>query len=115
MTDVTLVTIGNGAAVELFDREFQEVLANIADPNTDAKTPRKITITVTIKPSDDREMAAAAIQVASKLATAKPAPVHLYFGLDGERYVAKQVNPAQPEMDFGITESNVMSLTGGEK
>ena len=34
---VTLSNIANGAAVELFDHELKKVMANIKDPNADAK------------------------------------------------------------------------------
>lgn len=45
---VTLVSIGGGAAVELFDIELERVLANIKDVNTDPKTRRRITLVVDI-------------------------------------------------------------------
>lgn len=38
---VNLETIGEGAAVELFNKAFEEVLENIKDQNTKAATRRE--------------------------------------------------------------------------
>jgi hypothetical protein len=57
MHEVSLVTIGGGAAVELFDDALKEALRNIADPNTEAKTPRDIVLKVRIRPSESRDCA----------------------------------------------------------
>ena len=50
-TRVTLATIGNGAALDLFEHEFQRVIANIADINTNPKQKRKINLEVEITPA----------------------------------------------------------------
>jgi hypothetical protein len=39
---VTLVTLANGAAMELFDSELSKVVENILDPNTLPDTVRKV-------------------------------------------------------------------------
>jgi hypothetical protein len=52
---MSLATIKDGAAVEMFDLALARVLANVADINTDIK-PRKITLTVTITPNKDRSI-----------------------------------------------------------
>ena len=54
---VTLDTLGGGALSELFTAELNRVLANIADPNTDEKAKRSISINVTLKPNRDRDIA----------------------------------------------------------
>lgn len=60
---LSLVTIRGGAAVEMFDRQLDRVMQNIADINTDKK-PRKIIVEVAIAPVDDaRSMVAFAINV----------------------------------------------------
>jgi len=59
-----LDTVGGGALIELFERDLQQVLGNIADPNTSAKSMRKITMEIVFKPDEDRK--AATITVASK-------------------------------------------------
>lgn len=55
---IGLTTICHGGVPEVFDRELRAVLANITDPNTDAEKTRKITITFTFTPHEDRSGAA---------------------------------------------------------
>lgn len=48
--------IGKGALQEIFDYEFDKVLKNIKDINTDPKATRKIGIEITIKPDEKRNL-----------------------------------------------------------
>ena len=52
--EISLTTICEGAVPEVFARELKEVLANIADPNTDPERARGITLKFTLKPYEDR-------------------------------------------------------------
>ena len=52
--EISLTTICEGAVPEVFARELKEVLANIADPNTDPERARGLTLKFTIKPYEDR-------------------------------------------------------------
>lgn len=63
---VDLSTICGGALPELFARELQDVMANIADPNTDPKKPRQIKITVDVYPRQDRKNCDLEMGVTSK-------------------------------------------------
>lgn len=49
--------ICNGALQEVFDYELEKVLANIKDINADTKTARKLTIEITLKPNEKRNIA----------------------------------------------------------
>lgn len=51
---MTLSNIGKGALAELFDRELQDVLANIRDPNSDIKKSSLITVKIAIEPDENR-------------------------------------------------------------
>lgn len=51
---LSLVNLGGGAAVEMFDEALEKVLENILDPNTEAKTKRVITLKMTISPAENR-------------------------------------------------------------
>ena len=44
--NLNLAEMANGAFMEQFNIELKKVLANIADPNTDPKKARKITLVV---------------------------------------------------------------------
>lgn len=89
--DVSLANLAGGAAIERFDLELENVLRNIMDPNTPAKTKRKIKLTVTIAPSDDRDYAHTEILCESTMAplTSFSIPLHIGIGVDG-RAIARQ-------------------------
>lgn len=106
---VTLASIGNGAALELFDHELKHVIANIGDPNTTAKTKRHINIKVTIQPDDDRGIGFATVEVTSKLAGVKPVSSTMYFGKKDGELVAVQSNFNQPGI-FDKEKSNIEPL-----
>ena len=63
---VSLSNLCGGAIEEVFQREFAEVLANIADINTDAEAKRKITLEFTIQPFEDRSGAQVTFACKSK-------------------------------------------------
>lgn len=114
---VTLASIGNGAALELFDHELKNVIANIADVNTDAKAKREIHIKVIIKPDDERNIGFASLEVKSKLAGVKPVASTMYFGKKDGEFVASQHNFSQPTF-FDKDKSTITPLTavsGGRK
>lgn len=54
---VTLLQLSQGAAGELFDDEFEKVLRNILDINTDPKAKRKISLEIELAPAESREVA----------------------------------------------------------
>lgn len=116
---VTLASIGNGAALELFDKELQAIIANIADPNTSAKSKREISIKVTIQPDEDRGIGFATLEVKSKMASVKPVSSTMYFGKKEGKLVAVQNNFAQPGIfDDPNEKSNIQPLTavsGGKR
>ena len=69
---LNLAEMAQGAFMEQFHRELGQVLANIADPNTDPKKARKITLTMTLKPDENRDVVAVETQSKSSLVPAKP-------------------------------------------
>lgn len=52
--EIGITTICEGGVNEVFQREFNEVLKNVADPNTDPEGVRRLTLTFTIRPHEDR-------------------------------------------------------------
>ncbi|OHX28346.1 hypothetical protein Javan273_0038 [Streptococcus phage Javan273] len=63
-----LSAIGEGGLQEKVDKELEKVFDNILDPNTDTKTARKLTITLTMKPDDTRQTVGTSMEVKSTLA-----------------------------------------------
>jgi hypothetical protein len=98
---VTLATLGQGAAGELFEKELQEVLKNIADVNTDPKAKREVLLRVSITPNDEREMGDTVVSVVSKLAPVRKVKTLLFLGRRQGRLVAVESNPKQLTFDEG--------------
>jgi len=97
---VSLGNIGEGAIIEKFDDEFQRVIKNISDPNTDLST-REVTLKCSIKPSDNREMCEIVISFKSKLGGVKSYKGMIFVGMDPERgYVARE--PANRQMGLPL-------------
>lgn len=68
---IDLEQFADGAMAERFNAELQKVLENIADPNTDAKKVRKLTLTVAFKSADDkRDVVQVSVQAKTTLAPA---------------------------------------------
>jgi len=51
----SVLEMAKGALIEQFNTEFVKIGSNILDPNTDATKARKITLTLTFKPDENRE------------------------------------------------------------
>ena len=107
MQDVTLLNIAQGAAQELFEREKQRVLNNIADPYTEAKAPRSIQLKVAFKPNPERDYAIVEVTVSSKLAATSGTAAPVFIGVtedeNGEpKIVMRQQDIAQKEL--GLTQ-----------
>lgn len=96
---VSLETIGRGAGVETFNHEFERVLENIRDVNTDPETKREVTLKVTLKPSEDRQAVAVTIAASSKLAPVKAVGTVIYVGRRDGQTVATEYDPQQRSID----------------
>lgn len=94
MEGVTLDTIGHGALAELFAEELKKVLANIADPNTDEKAKRAISITVSFKPQA-RDVADIEVRCKSTLAGLTMVKSQLFMGKHQGRLIAVENDPRQ--------------------
>lgn len=56
MIKLTVESLYGGGAVERFHGELEKAIANIVDPNTPAKKPRKVKLEMIIKPNEHRNM-----------------------------------------------------------
>lgn len=114
LTELKLETLAGGAALELFDRELQEVLKNIQDPNTEAEKARAIHVKVTLSPSEDRDRADVALEVKSKLAPPKPVKSLVHMGEKDGRLVAVSYDPRQSDL-FRETDEGIVPIERAEK
>ncbi|WP_409068880.1 replication terminator protein [Clostridium caseinilyticum] len=81
---INLETFADGALAEKINMALKEVLENIADPNTDYKTKRKLTVDMTFVSGEDRELTEVSIVAKPKLAPTKPLAAKIVIGTDGK-------------------------------
>jgi len=94
----SIVNLLSGGIVEMVDAELQRVADNILDPNTNERTPRKVTLTISIKPDVDRSIAAVAIDVVAKLAPCRPQATRLFIGQQRGKGVLVEHDPQQQQL-----------------
>lgn len=107
---VDLTTINSGAAIEQFEEEFQKVLENIADPNTDPEKVREVRLVLKLKPSKDRSTATTQITATAKLAPAQPHESFVVLDHDGGQISAYATDPRQESFEF---EKKIRDFNGG--
>lgn len=73
-----------GAVSEKFNSEMQRVLDNIADPNTDFKKAWKVTLTVTLKPNENRNLADIKVEAKSTIAPPQPIGTEMLIGIGND-------------------------------
>lgn len=110
---VTLERIGNKMAPALFNRELEQVLANIVDPNTDPRGKREIVLKFKFKPSEKRDQVGVLIEATSKLCPVKPQDATIYVGRRHGRVLAVEDNPKQRGL-FDGPKPVVEPLNGGD-
>lgn len=72
MNKLSLQSVGDGVAEELFQNALERVLANIDDLNTEAEAKRSIVLTISFEPSEDRRGSKVFVNCAMKLAGTRP-------------------------------------------
>jgi len=94
---LSLATLADGAAEELFREALGRVLVNIRDPNTDHRVKRGITLTFVVSVEEDRKLGKIEVRVATKLAGVRGVMVPIYVGLNEGELTAVEA-PRQEEM-----------------
>lgn len=110
--ELTLESLGNGVAMELFEELLKQVNENIADPNTNPKDVREITLTFKFKPNETRHDVSVSVHSKKKLAPFKPAEYIATLSNDGNQVRAYTTHIDQPEI-FDEDE-RIRSINGGE-
>lgn len=102
--EISLGSIANGAAEQLFKRELNQVFKNIDDMNTLVTTPREINLKFKFKPNADRDSAEVELHVSSKLAPVKAVDTSVHIVEEkGGRFTAYQ-KADEMENVTGLTE-----------
>jgi len=97
---VSLSNLCGGAVEEVFQREWHQVLKNVADINTDAEAKRKITLEFTIAPFEDRSGAQVTFACKSKTIPAEAVKGTVFLQRKDNGFVAFPRDPKQARL-FG--------------
>jgi hypothetical protein len=99
-TNINLSTLAGGAVGERINIELQKVAENVQDPNTDWKKARKVVVTITLKPDEEREIALVSADVKTTLAPAHGIATKIIFGVekDGSTVAAELVSGMKNQM-----------------
>lgn len=82
MIELNVSTLSGGALVERIQDEISKTIANITDPNTPAKKARTVTMKMTIKPNEQRNMAEVSVSTSSTLCAPTPIETDIYIGMN---------------------------------
>lgn len=99
---VSLDTLNNGAARELFEEAWQRLMDNVADENTLATAARSITISIKVKPNKTRDNASTIVSVIEKLAPLNPHEHFVIMSSDGHSLQAYTADPRQAELGLEV-------------
>ncbi|MCU9614112.1 replication terminator protein [Caldibacillus lycopersici] len=105
---IDLNTFAEGALAERANVELQKILENIADPNTDPKKKRTLTITINLAADDKRDVVLTSVVAKSKLAPAKDIQAKLIMDLDSRGKVTGA------ELKSGIKGQTFIDVDTGE-
>jgi len=111
---MSLTSLGEGAAVEMFDTELQNCLDNIMDPNTPATQIREINLKVKIKPDEDRQIGEISIKCLTKFAPVREFLTKCMLGKTGRRGEARELRSTQQQL-FDRDEKKVIPIEKGKE
>lgn len=84
---IDLGNLSGGAVGERIALEINRVLSNIDDPNTEATAARKLVLTITFKPDEEREVVRTGITARVSLAPPKEILTKLILDRDADGQV----------------------------
>ena len=101
--NINVLELAKGAIQEQITNELGKVLNNLADPNTDYKAKRKLTVVLEFAVDENRESVACSGQAKATLAPVKPILTRLNLDTDRQGN-AVAVEYVKPEGDSGTAE-----------
>lgn len=81
---INIMNLADGNIVDKLNRELQKIAQNIVDKNTDPKKERKITLTLSFKPNENRDFVITKIQTKTSLAPELGEETQIIIGKDCE-------------------------------
>ncbi len=118
---IRLEELAGGAVAERFGIELQKVLANIADPNTDASKKRSIAVTLSLQGDDNRDVILVDISTKVTLAPAKSVGTKFTIGKDrdgkvvGAELVSGAKNQFMMDNDGELADDRGQKVVGFNK
>lgn len=106
---IDLNTFANGALAERFHQEFERVMENMNDLNTDPKKARKIVLTLSFAGDKKRDVWNCQVQATSKLAPTEAVESKILLDMDQNGNLVGQ------ELASGIKGQFYMDLQGDVK
>jgi hypothetical protein len=103
---LSLTTIAEGAAIEMFDEAMQKIIENVQDPNTTLK-PRTIQLTVKVTPSKNRHFIETDIAIANKLAGQVSVQATAVIERDQSGKPRAFCHDAQLDLPFNVNSMNI--------
>jgi hypothetical protein len=112
---IDLTNFADGSVAEKFNQELQKVLENIADPNTDPKKVRKLTLTIKVAGNDKREVLDVQVEAKSALIPAKAIETKLIMDYDNKgRVTGAELKSGIKGQTFLDTEGDVSDDIGNK-
>lgn len=101
----SILQMARGAIMERADYEMSRLLANILDPNTSATAKRKLTLTLELKPDNNRQTITVSCIAKTTLAATNPVVTSLYVADEDSVVEMVPQIPGQLRMDGNAQEA----------
>lgn len=108
----SILQMARGAIQERVDYEISKIVENILDCNTEPCLERKLTLTIKLKPDENRQYIKIAASAVSKLAPATPVGTTLGIAADGngEMVIVESVPQVPGQMNLEGTEQEAPKM-----
>lgn len=112
MTNIKLSDFAGGAVDERFNLELSKALENIADLNTDPLKARKITLTITLKGNEERDIAGVEVTGKTTIVPANGVSARIMLGSENGKLVANELKSGVPGQMFVDDNGDVLDDKG---
>lgn len=111
---LNLTDLANGAVQEKLNYAIVQVAENILDLNTDAKKARKVTITLSMKPNENRDTVALDTDVKTTLAPQVSVASTLLVGREKGKPVVNELKSGVKGQEYFDPEDSTLKHDTGE-
>lgn len=105
---ISVINLADGTIVEKLNRELDKITHNIMDKNTDPKKERKITLTLSFKPNENRDFVRTTITTKTTLATEQGVETQILVGKDSEGQL--HLNEVRQQSMFDKTPGKITNI-----